>query len=43
MVACWSTFIARFGATAFRTQLESLQPGLSGMVPSSYPYPCPYP
>ena len=35
MVACWSTFVARFGAPAFRAQLESLQPGLSGMVLSS--------
>ena len=25
MVACWSTFVARFGAPAFRAQLESLQ------------------
>jgi exportin-2 (importin alpha re-exporter) len=32
MVACWATFIARFGAPAFRAQLEALQPGLSGMI-----------
>ena len=32
MVTCWATFIARFGAPAFRAQLEALQPGLSGMI-----------
>ena len=32
MISCWSTFVARFGAPAFRAQLESLQPGLSGMI-----------
>ena len=32
MVATFSIFIARFGATTFRAQLEAMQPGLCAMI-----------
>ena len=32
LVATWTTYIARFGVTAFHQQLESIQPGLLAML-----------
>ena len=32
MVATFSIFVARFGATTFRAQLEAMQPGLCAMI-----------
>lgn len=32
LIACWSTYIARYGPAAFRSQLEAIQPGLFAMI-----------